>query len=475
MRSKVCGLYYERMFEKVTLPTIASTITTTNGGGAHASGSEEPGSPLDAELTHVPHEADLEHLRKLCNFFHAHPPAPGARFHSVDLSGTCHVRWERHTEMSTYTFFKPATGPGDLDSPFAPDRVPVSVLPPEWVRTIPGAVIVASHIAIVGESKADTATSRDEDEFRLAKQLLNHNGHITGAAVHRGAFRAYSDWRVHGDSFGRIVLLPMPGLAHRMAGGKVIQRLVELDKYRKMALVALPLASQLAPEIDGLMGELQAVMSEVDADESNGGSRRRQQDLLHRLCSLTALSLRHQAKSDFRFGAARAYAQIVDDRLDDLGTEKIVGVPSIRTFVQSTTRPAIRTCDSVGERLKSLARSSQLTAELMRTSLTVRQQAHSAEQLDEIKHTSKTQVLLQESVEGLSVVAITYYSCGVLGYMLKSAAAVGAMPAGLGPEVVMGAAVPIVGFTVWRGLHEMKEKVLGESAGPASGDSSKRT
>eukprot|EP00957_Ditylum_brightwellii_P130951 9988506-Ditylum_brightwellii.AAC.1 len=246
-----------------------------------------------------------------------------------------------------------------------------------------------------------------------------------------------------------------------MAAGKVIQRLIEVDKYRKMALVALPLAHQLAPEVERLNRELHSVMNAVQALDSDL-SQEQQRDLLQRLCRLSSLSLKHQTMSDFRFCAAASYSSLVDDRLDDLTVEKIQGIPNIRTFVQSTTHPAIRTCNSVAARIKSFTQSSQLTAELMQTSLTVRQQAHSAEQLVEIKSNARTQLLLQESVEGLSVVAITYYSCGVLGYVLKSAAAIGILePLGMTPEILMGGAVPVVGFAVWRGLHEMKTKVIG--------------
>jgi len=461
MRGKVSRLYHERMFEKITLPTVATTITTTQKLPVDSNGILCPMGSVDQNNTHSHYEADYAHVRKICDFFHVHPPAHGMRFHSVDLGGVCHMRWERHTEMQTYTFFKPVDSAETFSSPFAPQNVPVNSLPSDWLATLPGAVITALHIAVVGDSKAESATALCPDEFREAKRLLNHNGHVVGAAVHRGTFRAYTDFKEHGDSYGRIVLYPMPNLAHRMAGGKVIQRLIEVDKYRKMALVALPLAQQLAPEVERLNGELQSVMTAVqtlDADMDNDERR----DNLHRLCRLSGLSLKHQTMSEYRFSASTSYSELVDDRLDDLNVEKIEGIPNIRTFVQSTTHPAIRTCKSVAARLKSFSQSSQLTAELMQTSLTVRQQAHSAEQLVEIKSNAKTQLLLQESVEGLSVVAITYYSCGVLGYVLKSAAAIGALaPLGVAPEVLLGGAVPVVGFAVWRGLHDMKTKVLG--------------
>jgi uncharacterized membrane-anchored protein len=83
----------------------------------------------------------------------------------------------------------------------------------------------------------------------------------------------------------------------------------------------------------------------------------------------------------------------------------------------------MRTCAAVQRRLDKFTTSSQLTAEIMRTSLTVDQQARSNENLRQLKKTSQTQLTMQHEVEGLSAVAITYYSVGVLGYLTKAAAA----------------------------------------------------
>jgi uncharacterized membrane-anchored protein len=234
-----------------------------------------------------------------------------------------------------------------------------------------------------------------------------------------------------------------------------------------MALLALPLASQLSPRIERLTGELQDVMANVEKLGGDTVDIREQHDLLHHLCELTADSLSLQALSTFRFSASAAYAQIVDDRLAQLQCSRIEGVPLMPTFVQAATHPAMRTAQSVSERLRELTRASQLTADLMRTSLTVRQQAQSAEQLSKIEATARTQLLLQECVEGLSAVAITYYAIGVLGYVAKSAGALGLLPAQTPPEVLIGGAVPVVGFAVWRSLHAMKQSVL--AANPQHG------
>ena len=117
------------------------------------------------------------------------------------------------------------------------------------------------------------------------------------------------------------------------------------------------------------------------------------------------------------------------------------------TFMYQALHPAVRTCDAVAARLEQVrdllprparalpAARARLfnpppprrqvrtqmahTADLLRTRLTVQQQAQNIKELEALQANSRTQLLLQESVEGLSVVAITYYSTGVLGYLVE--------------------------------------------------------
>jgi len=48
---------------------------------------------------------------------------------------------------------------------------------------------------------------------------------------------------------------------------------------------------------------------------------------------------------------------------------------------------------------------------------------------------------LQQTVEGLSIAAITYYIIGLIGYAAKAAKAAGLH---VNPDITMGAAIPVV-------------------------------
>ncbi len=146
---------------------------------------------------------------------------------------------------------------------------------------------------------------------------------------------------------------------------------MQLDKYRALALLALPFAQKLTPRIDALSDELLTVTAamrssaDVEAGEAEAGAEAgaetgveagaeapppppppwtaaglgAQQALLDRLCALEAEGLKLSSTSSFRFAASRAYAQIVDDRIAYLQMERIEGLPSMATFIGQAPQP----------------------------------------------------------------------------------------------------------------------------------------
>jgi len=65
---------------------------------------------------------------------------------------------------------------------------------------------------------------------------------------------------------------------------------------------------------------------------------------------------------------------------------------------------------------------------------------------------------LQQTVEGLSVAAISYYVVGLVGYLAKGLKDAGVLPAKVGPGLVMGLAVPLVILIVWLAMREIHRR-----------------
>ena len=508
-RLEVASVLHARPWQRIAIPSLVSSVTTTQKYPVLVDGVSCPmagvGDPATA------YDRDYAHLKLLCDHFIVAPPPHGTTFFTTQI-GPLSMRWERHTEVCTYTFARALGGEETeiLANPFAEAHVATTLVPKPWLRSMPGGVVSATHVALVEGDPADgwgdassaggdvhaltsrTSPARSTGGASIAEQetaqallkkvkpLFNHSEVITGSSLDRGRFRAYSDWRVHGDGFGRIAIHHRPDDARAFvssAAGKATQRVIELDKYRVLALMGLPFAQALSRTVDALNEEMMRVMDAIgDAEKraarvSDGSeprvSRRNdpnaQRELLSRLTALAATAQKLSAIAHDRFAASAAYTELVNDRVGFLTMDSIPAVPGMASFLQDATGPGARTCLAVQRRLDKLARSAHLTANIMQTSLSVEQHAQSNENLAQLKATATTQLTMQHNVEGLSTVALTYYSLGVLGYLAKAASGTVGLP--VAPEVALGAAIPLVWVAVSAAVRRMKAAAMAEGGG----------
>ncbi|MBL1433354.1 MAG: DUF3422 family protein, partial [Gammaproteobacteria bacterium] len=79
-------------------------------------------------------------IAQLCEHYGVTPPTQHSN-HFNAMLGVCRVNWERHTEYSTYTFSYSAP----FETPFAEPAI--NYIPKEWLATLPGEIIAATHIA----------------------------------------------------------------------------------------------------------------------------------------------------------------------------------------------------------------------------------------------------------------------------------------------------------------------------------------
>ena len=119
------------------------------------------------------------------------------------------------------------------------------------------------------------------------------------------------------------------------------------------------------------------------------------------------------------------------------------------------------TCESIARRAEALAERIAHSNDLLRTRVGIVQEQQNRKILQSLNTRAAQQLRLQQSVEGLSVVAISYYMSGLFGYMSKGLKAVG-VP--LNPDIVTGVLLPVIALGVWLGLRKM-HKSMGISHG----------
>lgn len=382
--------------------------------------------------------AERAHLDQLCRTFNVAPPPADAPLFSARL-GPLLFRWERHTEFSTYTF----AADGPFDQPFK--EPPSSRLPADWLKAIPGEAISAVHIAIEPASAPDRAVEQTSALF--------DNNTVIGSAVHGGQARVWTDARVHADGYGRFLVKDL-GLNQRQLG-RLAQRVVEIASYYLLAMLAYPLARAALPKIAALERELSnsvRMLSEISGlgDESA---------LLKRLSTLAAEAEAVAATTNYRFSAARAYSALVSQRIEDLRGARLEWMQPLDEFLLRRLAPAMETCNNVHARQESLSVRIARASDLLRTRVDVALEAQNRDLLRSMNRRARTQLRLQQTVEGLSVAAISYYLVGLIAYAAKAASGAGVK---VDPDLVAGLAIPVVVALVWFAVRRLRRAVVGK-------------
>jgi uncharacterized membrane-anchored protein len=363
------------------------------------------------------------------------PPAKTASHFSADL-GPFHVRWERHTEFVRYTFTVQSV-PAD---PFA---VPaLAAVPREWIESLSGKIMVAAHAALL---------NTDEDSLDFDAIAARHfaGNVVVGGAIADGAAIALTDFRIHADGFSRL-LIHDHGMSPRQAG-RMVQRLLELDTYRIMALLALPVARELGPFLAAGEKELADVTSSLTSASVSD-----EPALLERLTRLEAAIGSRESSSHYRFSAAAAYYELVQRRIQELRERRIQGLQTFQEFTERRLAPAMNTCRAVASRQRSLSERVARANQLLSTRVEIDRQRQNQSLLESMNRRAEAQLRLQQTVEGLSVAAVTYYVVGIIGYAAKGLVALG-LP--FHTDVVIGVSIPVVAVLVALGIRRIRKSV----------------
>jgi len=399
-------------------------------------------------------EAERALVAELCRALGAPEPAAEATFHLAELEGF-RLRWERHTEFTTYAFFVQGPSPQGSSPEGRFRETAIERVPRDWLARLPGRVLVALHLELepAGEQELEAET--------VAAALGSDT--FTGSLAAGGAAEVWMNFSLDDAGFGR-VLVRDHRLGARQAG-RLVQRLFEIETYRMLALLALPPARRHGGELTRLgarLTEITQALAEAEGGALPGVDGERA--LLDRLTLVAAETERIATATAYRFGAARAYYALVQRRIEELREQRIEGQQTIGEFMDRRLSPAMRTCEAVAERLADLSRRVARAGQLLRTRVDVQLEAQNRDLLHSMDRRARLQLALQETVEGLSVAAITYYAVGLIAHAAKAAKGFG-LPVPV--EITPGLAIPLVAGAVWFGLRRVRRLLSQRAGGPA--------
>jgi uncharacterized membrane-anchored protein len=233
---------------------------------------------------------------------------------------------------------------------------------------------------------------------------------------------------------------------------------LEIETYRMMCLLGLPHAQVATPLLNAIEGELAALTAAMVATDDSQGENNPddEQALLGQITRLAARLEKLAVDDSYRFSASQAYFRLVRSRIDELREERMEGFPTVGEFMERRLTPAVNTCAAIASRQEALARRIAQTNDLLRTRVGIVQEQQNRKILQSMNRRAAQQLKLQQAVEGLSVVAISYYMIGLLGYAGKAAKAAG-LP--INPDIATGLLVPLVLGTVWLGMRRLHRRM----------------
>ena len=413
VRAQALGEIHARPYALVSAPRVIFQLAFMTDGGA---------------------SVDHAVLSELSRGRGVAPPGREASHHAMPW-GQGTLRWERHTEFSTYFWDCPA--PENFDDPVTMHPFGDGFLPP-------GTLISGIRLEI----------RPDTPEVRKALLAFDPTSLCYGD-VKGGQATVVTDFRQNGDGLTRILILDA-GLTEAGTGA-LVQRLLDIETYRTLAMIGLPMAQSLSPDLRRIEDGLTAITQQMRSD-----AREHADKLLAEITRLAAELEASAALSLYRFGASRAYYGIVQERIRTLAETGVPGYETIGSFLERRLAPAMRTCQSVEERQANLSRKLARATALLRSWVDIELERQNTAILNSMDQRAKLQLRLQQTVEGLSVAAISYYVVGLFGYLAKALESEG-LP--LKSSVLTGLFVPIAIVAMWFVVRRIRQHHAEEDGG----------
>lgn len=383
-------------------------------------------------------QSSRNHLQQLLSSHQLPLPDSETNHISVDI-GMFRLRWELHTEFTSWTFMR-ACNDKMLESN-ARAQTAIEEVPQKWLENLPGETLSKIHLWLI--------PSKGFAHHSVVAEVLYEDS-LVASTLADGHGEVYTDFQIHPDGFSRMLLLAGSITARRQ--GRLVQQLLEIETYRMAALLGLPAARTAGSVLLDAEKELAELAKSIQS-----ASVQDEASLLDRLTRLAGMVEGQYASTHSRFSASKAYFELVDRRIADIAESRIQGLQTIADFMDRRLTPARSTCEWASRRQTALSERVSRMSNLLRTRVTFEQQQNSQLFLSNMNKRQGLQLQLQATVEGLSVAAITYYIMGLIDHLTRAGEKLGWIHS---PELASAISLPFVVAMVWWAIHRIHKRVF---------------
>lgn len=417
LRYELANELHARPFPSVDAPAgVAYLAFTQNTEGGHS-------TRLNAR----------DQLIALLDRFGETHPQPDAT-HYFGALGRHQLKWEQHTEFVTYSLFSK----GGAERPFDPAEF--EAFPEDWLQSVSAERITSINLRV------ETRISDDEISKSLAEWFVPES--LTVSEVLDKSAVVAGDFRVDASGHQRFALFVTAETGPRRIG-RVIQRICEIETYKSMSMLGFSTAHSISPR----MAQIDAELSELMADMTQ--AQKSPERTLDALLKISAELENLSAQVAFRFGATGAYEAIVNQRIQVLREERFKGRQTFGEFMMRRYDPAMRTVKASERRLSAMADRAMRAGNLLRTRVDVERSAQNQSLLESMNARADLQLRLQKTVEGLSVVAISYYAVSLAGYLMSPLAG----PLEISANSLKAAVTLPVVLLVWWAIRRIRKRI----------------
>ena len=359
------------------------------------------------------------------------------------------LKWEMHGEFVAVTLFfqqSSATAFESREQALQRAGVLLQNANAQGLHELTGQRLVALDIMV-------EQAPHYRDAFEVAKRFRNNT--VVGSIITSNQnAQLWTDLQL--DEAGFIQMVVRGEHLGSRQTGRAIQRLIDIETYRMMALLALPSAKALAEPLRSAEQELAAVSEKIAAAQKKETiDLSVDAQLLGDVSALAAKVEGWISANGLRFTAAEAYYELVKRSLIETHETVIPGVQTLSTFMDRRFEPAMRTCRWTVRRLRDLSDRISRTTQILKTRIEFVNESQQQALLASMDRRAKLQLRLQQTVEGLSIIVMTYYATGLLQYIAKGLKGIGLS---VDPDLVALVSVPVIAIGLYGFLTARRKK-----------------
>ena len=241
----------------------------------------------------------------------------------------------------------------------------------------------------------------------------------------------------------------------------IVDAIVRIETYYHLLLMQKPLFSAAIDQVYKFE-QVHLKQREIITAHIGHADSQTLQRWLNTLTQDLLKTNRMAGKLHFELSSALPYDKIVHTTLASIGEQRMESYRPISDYVVSGITGVAEGYQQLLRRIDTLRGGFEGIIAIIRTRIDLILEAQNLTLLQSVDKTTKSQVLLQHTVEGLSVIVIAYYLSGLAGYVFKGLYELGWLSnANLASAIFVPVAIGLA-FTITTVSKKVLHKKLGE-------------